>query len=193
MQTTFNLGIDIDGTVTCPTTFVPYLNQAFGKNLTYDDIYQYDLPPLLGVKQEEFLQWMQKQAGHIYKQAPAATSAQKVLTDWFNTHHLIYISARPPEHEKITCDWFQQQNIPYHQIELLGTSNKIERAKQLHINVFLEDRLDTANDLAEALNIPIILFDTPYNRQTQHQNVYRVRHWLEAQQELKNMYNLLLK
>ncbi|KHF31202.1 hypothetical protein LR68_00151 [Anoxybacillus sp. BCO1] len=26
-------GIDIDGTVTCPSTFIPYLNKSFQKNL----------------------------------------------------------------------------------------------------------------------------------------------------------------
>ena len=40
------LGIDIDGTVTSPETFVPYLNKSFGINITLNDMKEYDLTKL---------------------------------------------------------------------------------------------------------------------------------------------------
>ena len=39
-------GIDIDGTVTCPKTFIPYLNKSFNLKLTLEDINEYDLLPI---------------------------------------------------------------------------------------------------------------------------------------------------
>ena len=36
-------GIDIDGTVTCPTSLLPHINKQFGCNLVLDDIKEYDL------------------------------------------------------------------------------------------------------------------------------------------------------
>lgn len=31
-------GIDIDGTVTCPTSLIPFINKDFSLNITLDDI-----------------------------------------------------------------------------------------------------------------------------------------------------------
>ncbi|WP_338379247.1 hypothetical protein, partial [Enterococcus faecium] len=44
-------GIDIDGTVTCPSSMVPFLNEAFNLNITLDDVKQYDLMPLVSVSE----------------------------------------------------------------------------------------------------------------------------------------------
>jgi uncharacterized protein len=60
-----NFGIDIDGTVTCPTTFIPYLNQSFGLNLTLDDIKEYDLVPAVKVTEQELAKWFAENEANI--------------------------------------------------------------------------------------------------------------------------------
>ena len=42
-MTNVRFGIDIDGTVTCPTSLLPHINNAFKANLQLDDIKEYDL------------------------------------------------------------------------------------------------------------------------------------------------------
>ncbi|MDQ0339778.1 putative HAD superfamily protein [Caldalkalibacillus uzonensis] len=178
------LGIDIDGTVTDPATFVPYLNRAFNKNLTLNDITRYHLPPLLGVTDDEFWAWMKKHEEEIYARAPVADSAKDVLHELAGRHRLIYITARPPHLESVTRQWFKRYGLPYHHIELVGSHDKVEQAKQHGVELFLEDRLETANAMAEELDIPVILFNTPYNRGTAHRLIHRVHNWPEAKQKL---------
>ncbi len=50
---TKKFGIDIDGTVTSPETFVPHLNKAFNLNLTLEDITEYDFSPFVNVSPAE--------------------------------------------------------------------------------------------------------------------------------------------
>ena len=42
-------GIDIDGTVTSPSAILPFINKAFGMNITLADVKQYDLNPVVNV------------------------------------------------------------------------------------------------------------------------------------------------
>lgn len=181
-------GIDIDGTITDPATFVPHINEAFNKNLSFEQITSFHLPTVLGCTDEQFMDWMDKNEATIYAQSPLAPDAKKVLHEFHDYHTLIYISARPTKHSNLTQQWFDQHGIPYHTIDLLGSHKKIERAKQHNVHLFFEDKLDNANDLAEELNIPIILFDTPYNREATHKHVQRVKTWNEAKQFAHSMF-----
>jgi uncharacterized HAD superfamily protein len=187
MKKRWNLGIDIDGTVTDPATFVPYLNQAFNKQLLFEDITQFHLPPLYGITDQEFMEWFLKNEGDIYSKALLAEAAKDILNDLAQAHQLIYISARNQDHHQLTINWFEEHQLPYHQITLLGSHDKIDIAKEQQIEIFFEDKLDNANDIAEELDIPVLLFNTPYNQGNVHQHVNRVKHWREANDVIKHL------
>lgn len=175
------LGIDIDGTITCPTSFIPYINESFNKNLSLEDLVVYDLATVIGITNEEFIEWMRKNEPSIYKDAPLVDYALPVLEKWKELHTLTFISARNNLYQDITYSWFEQQNIPYHHIELIGTHNKLEAVKKHTIDIFFEDKHDNACDIAEECDIPVILFNTPYNQDPIHKNVIRVSNWKEAE------------
>ena len=59
-MTNVRFGIDIDGTVTSPTSLLPHINNAFKSNLQLDDIKEYDLTKAFTVSQEEFYDLVQK-------------------------------------------------------------------------------------------------------------------------------------
>lgn len=180
------LGIDIDGTVTCPTTFVPFINESFNKNITLDDIKEYNLIPLIGISEKEFWQWMDQNESRIYSESPLATFAKKTISGWHNQHELIYISARRNHLLDITYDWFSKHNIPFNHIELVGKHDKIEKVNEHNIDIFFEDNYDNACSISEGCNIPVLLFDTPYNRKTLPKNVHRVENWVEADEWVSN-------
>ena len=69
MMGKYRFGIDIDGTITNPDTFLPYLNKHFEKQLTLDDIVEYELSGVLGLTKQQFLDWMKVHEPNIYKQA----------------------------------------------------------------------------------------------------------------------------
>ncbi|WP_165981010.1 5' nucleotidase, NT5C type [Macrococcus lamae] len=181
----FRLGIDIDGTVTCPTALVPYLQKSFRKDLCYEDITAYDLGVVLNKTPEEMYDWFIANQEEIYINSPIAEGAAPILREWAKQHELYYISARYDYLGDITEQWFTSHDIPFHHIELTGSHDKIEAARRLNVDFFLEDKLDNAIDINQTLNIPVILFDTPYNQSELPNEVYRVKSWQEVNAVLK--------
>ncbi|MBT2754711.1 5' nucleotidase, NT5C type [Mesobacillus foraminis] len=173
-------GIDIDGTVTCPTSILPFLNKEFNLNVTLDDVKEYDLMPLVTVSEEEFSQWFSENEPVIYSQSPLAKGAKEVLKAWEKEHELYFISARGSHLLEVTSNWFTSNDLFYHHIELIGTHDKIEAAKTFGVDIFFEDKHDNAVTIHEECRIPVLLFDTPYNRDPLPEGVIRVHDWNEA-------------
>jgi uncharacterized protein len=181
-------GIDIDGTVTCPTSLLPHINEQFGCNLVLDDIKEYDLTKAFTVDEKIFYEWYKGAEAHIYKTSPAQEYAKEILTGWQAQYELYYISARGQQVYDSTLNWFKQQEIPYDHIELVGSHYKIESAKKFGVHAFFEDKHDNAVEIHEELDIPVILFDTPYNRKPIPDGVIRVYDWQEANKWIKQLF-----
>lgn len=183
-------GIDIDGTVTCPTSLVPHINKAFELNITLDDLTEYELTECLNIPQDLFYKWFIEAEPAIYSQSPMAQGAKAVLDKWKHIHELYFISARPRTVLDVTERWFTHHELEYHHIELIGSHDKISTAKKHNIELFFEDKHDNAVDISEALDIPVILFDTPYNRKPAPDSVIRVHSWKEADNWVKKWLQL---
>jgi uncharacterized HAD superfamily protein len=181
-------GIDIDGTVTCPTSLLPHINEQFGCNLVLDDIKEYDLTKAFTVDEKDFYEWYKNAEAHIYKTSPAQQYAKEILTSWQAQYELYYISARGHHVYDSTLDWFKQQEIPYDHIELVGSHYKIKTAKKFGVHAFFEDKHDNAVEIHEELDIPVILFDTPYNRKPIPEGVIRVYDWQDANNWIKKLF-----
>ena len=183
----YRFGVDIDGTVTSPATFIPHINKHFNKNLTLDDITEYELSAAAGIAKEDFWKWMHVNEQEIYETSELAIDAKLILSQWKESHELYYISARPADYTEITIDWFNRFQVPYDHIELIGKHNKLETVKNHKIDLFFEDKHDNACTIAEDCGIPVILMDTPYNQDPLHSFVYRVNNWLEAKEVAESL------
>ncbi|RKL68705.1 hypothetical protein CR203_01235 [Salipaludibacillus neizhouensis] len=184
----YRFGIDIDGTITNPDTFLPYLNKHFEKQLTLDDIVEYELSGVLGLTKQQFLDWMKVHEPNIYKQAEMAEHAKDTLLDWKKYHELYFISARPKEVKTVTEEWFHRLTVPYDHIELLGQHDKLNAVKKHNVDIFFEDKHDNACNIAEECHIPVILMNTPYNQLPVPSNVFRVADWKEAKQKVSTIF-----
>ncbi|NRD80774.1 hypothetical protein HPT25_25945 [Bacillus sp. BRMEA1] len=179
-------GIDIDGTVTSPESLIPFLNQSFGLNIAYEDITQYDLTPFVNVSEKELAKWFTENEPIIYANSPLALGAKPVLTQWQNIHEMYFISARSAELMEVTESWFKKHGLTFDHIELIGSHDKIESAKKHQVDIFFEDKHDNAVMIHEECQIPVILFNTPYNQDPIPQGVIRVYNWREANDWVKN-------
>ncbi|WNS81946.1 hypothetical protein RRU94_14390 [Domibacillus sp. DTU_2020_1001157_1_SI_ALB_TIR_016] len=173
-------GIDIDGTVTCPASLVPFLNEAFSLNITLEDIKQYDLSAALNIPPDKMRDWFDQTEPAIYAASPLAEGADSILAKWQKQFHLLFISARRQHLFDVTEKWFQDKQIYYDHIELIGSHDKVEAAKRHKVDIFFEDKHDNAVTLAEELHIPVVLFNTPYNQDPVPDRVVRVNNWHEA-------------
>ena len=181
MSKKVRFGIDIDGTVTCPSTLIPHINAQYNVNLTLDDITEYDFTCAFDVDKQHFQQWFKENEPAMYRVSTLASGAKEVLTAWQHQAELFYISARGENVLALTNDWFNEHNIPYDRITCIGKHDKLAVAKEQQVEAFFEDKHDNAVMLAEELQIPVILFDTPYNRLAVPNNVIRINNWYEAQ------------
>ncbi|MDG5470825.1 hypothetical protein P6709_03625 [Jeotgalibacillus sp. ET6] len=178
---TKRFGIDIDGTVTCPTSLIPHINEAFDKSLSLDDLTEYDLTKALpDISPDAFSKWFLKAEPAIYSSSPVVQHADEILEQWKDDHELFFISARSYKHIDLTMNWFLEKNIRYDHIELIGSHDKVKTAQKFNVDIFFEDKHDNAVMIHEECDIPVILFDTPYNREPIPQGVIRVNNWLDA-------------
>jgi len=173
-------GIDIDGTVTSPDSIIKFVNDDFNMNLTLEEITEYDLTPFVNINEKEFFTWFIKREPDIYRESPIASGASKVLKEWKKENHLFFISARARKMMEITQEWLEKHRIPFDHIELVGSHDKIAAARNLKVDIFLEDKHDNAVEIHEACGIPVLLFDAPYNRKPIPEGVFRVHSWEEA-------------
>ncbi|WP_391201896.1 hypothetical protein [Psychrobacillus sp. L4] len=183
-------GIDIDGTVTSPTSLLPHINSAFNCNLQLDDIKEYDLTKAFPVDEKVFYEWFRKTESTIYATSPIQPDAHTVLSAWKEKYELFFISARGENVMDVTINWFKEQELLYDHIELIGSHNKIETARKYGVHAFFEDKHDNAVEIHEELDIPVILFNTPYNQQSAPKGVIRVNNWMEANRWIENEFAL---
>ena len=181
-------GIDIDGTVTCPTSLLPHINKQYNLNLVLDDIKEYDLTKAVNIDPKQFFDWYKTAESHIYDMSPPQVYAKNILDQWKAKFELYYISARGNNVYDTTREWFKREAIPYDHIELIGSHHKIEAAREHGVHAFFEDKHDNAVDISEELDIPVILFDTPYNRKPIPDGVIRVSNWNEANDWIKRIF-----
>lgn len=173
-------GIDIDGTVTCPKSIIPFINKAFDMNIMYEDVNQYELTPFVNVSEKEFATWFAENEPIIYKGSPLAEGAGTILNKWKNEHELFFISARGSQLLDITIEWFLDKGLTFDHIELIGSHDKVATVKKHSVDIFFEDKHDNAVMIHEECQIPVILFDTPYNQEPLPKGVIRVNNWSEA-------------
>ena len=174
--------------MTCPTSLLPHINREYKVNLVLDDIIEYDLTKAFSVDEQQFYNWYKTVEDHIYDTSPPQEYAKKVLDNWKSQYELFYISARGENVYDTTYNWFKREAIPYDHIELIGSHYKIETAKKHKVHAFFEDKHDNAVDIHEELDIPVILFDTPYNRKAIPDGVKRVSNWQEANEWIKRLF-----
>src|SRR6185312_6614870 len=120
--------------------------------------------------------------------SPPQANAKEILEKWQSQYELFYISARGNHVYDTTRDWFKRESIPYDHIELIGSHYKIEAAKKHNVHAFFEDKHDNAVDISEELDIPVILFDTHYNRKPIPEDVIRVYDWQEANKWIQRLF-----
>lgn len=183
------IGIDIDGTVTSPSSLIPYINKKFERNLTLDHLTQYDLASLLKIEPKEFQEWYQTVEAEIYENSPIVDGALEVLKKWAEVADLYFISARPKSVLEVTKAWLVKEGVPHHHIELIGSHHKVETAKRLGVSLFLEDKHDNAVDISNECGIPVILFSTPYNQDPIPDSVLRMSSWEEADEFFQGWVN----
>jgi uncharacterized HAD superfamily protein len=174
------LGIDIDGTITTAYYWLDFFNKHFGTSLIPQDVLHYEHHIDLGISLEAFKQFRNENLVAIHRLAEPRDGAVNLVNRLQEDGHETYlITAREKSLRLLTQSWLKEEAIRYSKLFHLGSTEKVELAKRLGVELFLEDRYETALAMATS-GIPTLLFNTHYNQAKEHPLIVRVDDWDEA-------------
>ena len=182
-----NIGIDIDGTVTDPYGFIPFLNEIFGKNITKEQYTTLDWEQLYGTVEGDFYINFDNNYSYTYEAAEPAQFAVDVIKklEQSDDINVYFVTARRECLKEITAKWFDKYGINANNIYLLGPVKKSGKALELGCDIFIEDDPNNAMDIAKN-GIGVLLIDTNYNKDVECDNITRVRTWKEMDECISN-------
>lgn len=180
MQTMRGLSIciDIDGTVTEPHYWLRRANEHFGKEARPEEVACYEAHQALGIPEDDYAAFYDAYGEQLHAEAEIREGVQQVLNELFRSHSLHFVTARDERMRDVSLEWLEKHGVPLDSISLLGHPNKVQKARDLQSDLFLEDSLDNAMQLASA-GFRVLLVDCSYNQANLPPNVTRVKDWHE--------------
>lgn len=176
-----NICIDIDGTITDPYYWLSYANEYFNLNVTEDEVTEYAIHRVLNVEENAYLEFYEDLKVEIHSKQPLRKDAKEVLDILHKYNNLYFVTAREKSLEILTVSYLLGKEIPFDEVFVLGTHNKVPKAIELNCNVFIEDSYENAILLSE-YGFKVLLLDTNYNRLPLNSNITRVDNWNEILQ-----------
>lgn len=181
------IGIDIDGVI---SDFVSEFNKIILNKYNYplidSEIYLHDLYLVLGVKQEECIELIEKT---IEKDLNLVKDAKQVLDIIKKQNEIYILTARSIKFKETTIDWLKRKSIPYNKILFLNEGEKYSCIE--NFDIIIEDCLkDAINWRKKVKNV--IIFDRPWNKTLDvKKQLIRVKNWVEILkkiEEIKSQY-----
>ena len=182
-----NICIDIDGTITDPYFWLNIANRYFNKNVSIDKVTEYEIDKVMGVTREEYQEFHNKNKFEMHNEKVSLREgAKEIIEELIKTNNIYFVTARDMDLEISTYSFLKKNNIPYDNVFVLGSSYKVDMAKKLKCDVFIEDCYTNALNLSEN-GFKVLLLDTNYNRKPLNENIIKVVNWNEIFGIVKEM------
>ncbi len=173
------IGVDLDGVVVdvC-VPIINYLKRKKHIEYTHEHFTHYNTYEWANVTKEEMVKLFSGVAG--YRDAPLMPEV------WYSMHHLVQngfelvaVTSRPKSVEKYTMDWINKEQLPFSTVYFTDAHEKINIAKELEMEVFIEDNPVTATQMLDVCD-RVFIFDAKYNRHLVESNrLIRVYKWVD--------------
>ena len=173
-----NICIDIDGTITEAYYWLDVINKHFNKNVTVDQITEYEIHKVMGIGRAEYDRFYEKNKFKIHSKQQLREDVKKVIKELSILNNIYFVTARDESLTMLTYSYLKKNDLYYNEVFLLGNHYKVEKAKELNCDIFIEDNYDNAIQLSEA-GFKVLLMDTNYNRKKLTENTIRVYSWKE--------------
>jgi uncharacterized HAD superfamily protein len=181
-----SLCIDIDGTITEPCYWLSRANEYFNTNIQPKDVTIYEIHKLLGVEEDKYNQFYNLFGILLHKEAKIRIGAKDIINKLFEHHIIHFVTAREEIMREVSLEWLAMHQIPMDSITLLGSNDKVNQAKKLNCDIFIEDRYENAIQLAQA-GFEVLLIDCNYNKGGLPSNVTRVKTWFQIEKIIENL------
>lgn len=176
-----NICIDIDGTITDPYYWLDYANEYFNLEVAEKDVSSYNIAKILNVEECEYLKFYEENKFKIHAEEKLRDDAKSIIDILHSFNNIYFVTARDKSLELLTFVYLLDKEIPFDEVHVLGSCNKVPTAIDLDCDVFIEDSYDNAIELSNN-GFKVILMDTNYNKLPLNENITRVSNWNEVLQ-----------
>ncbi|WP_446898410.1 5' nucleotidase, NT5C type [Clostridium sp. LBM24168] len=178
--------IDIDGTITDPYYWLDSANRYFNKNVKPEEVIGYNVDRVMGVSRNEYLEFYERNKFQIHDAEPIREDASIIIRKLFDKNNIYFVTARGKDLEILTYHYLSRHGIPYDDVFVLGTTYKVDKARELQCDIFVEDSYENAVQLSKS-GFKVLLIDTNYNRNPLNENIIRVFNWDEIYGVIEEM------
>jgi uncharacterized HAD superfamily protein len=193
MQTTNPIYVDMDD-VLCETArgCLAIIEREFGIRVVYEQLLTFDLGKAcaLGAAETEELYRIVHRPDELLKLEPIE-GAMPILKQWFAAgYEIAIVTGRPPITYEASIEWLARQRVPYHSFTVVDkygrfatdntTAVTLSELASRRFSFAVEDSPTMAKYLAENMEVPVKLYDRPWNRTgVEHPRITRHIHWRE--------------
>lgn len=181
-----NICIDIDGTITDAYFWLEEANKYFNKSVTVDQVTEYFIHKVMNVEKLEYENFYEKNKFKIHSKQELREDVKISLKKLSMLHNLYFVTARDKSLTMLTHSYLKKNELYYDELFVLGSHYKVEKAKELNCNIFIEDSYDNAMQLSKA-GFKVLLMDTNYNRGKLNENIIRVYNWKEIYEKINKL------
>lgn len=173
------IGVDIDGVLANSLPlWVAELNKFFNKSKRLDEIHLYEIHKTYEITKADFDLFLESKGRLLMREPAPITGSSFYLGRLKQQHEICIISARDKKYYQETQGWLKKNGLPYDELLLLGSHEKMEFCLDKNLKVLVEDTLEIGIKVSAA-GIPVLLMDAPYNRGDLPELIYRKHSWEE--------------
>lgn len=160
-----NICIDIDGTMSSPYFFVPYLNIFTGKHIEIEDYTSTNWNIAYGPEYQDVYENFDERYSYIYEEVELLDGVKEVIDELVeNGDDIHFVTARDHIIDSITKKWLEENGIDSSKVYSLGgNEGKVDMARNLDCDYFIEDDPGNVKNLLLA-GFKVIIMDSNYNR-----------------------------
>lgn len=191
------IGIDIDNVISDSyPSYLARFNSLYKTTIKYEEISDfYYLEKFAGKAQKELAGFIDTLVVDESFQLtlPSYAGAKEVIRQWScEGKRIHYITARPKAAYQVTYNWLLAKGFwtGGTTLDMFDDKHhtkdyefKKEVVSKKAIDLMIEDSLI----IAQALDIPVILFDRPWNQGKLNSNIHRLKSWSEAEEFVRKL------
>lgn len=171
------IGVDIDNVIAdTEKKLRQLLSEERGITLAREDIRNYRLENIAGIGRDELSFIMDRfNNGSMFLDVEVIEGAGETIERLKERHRIIIVTSRPEKVAAITRQWLAKNYIAYDELHFVSNT----KVNGIPYDLFLEDQDNFATELADEGTF-VLLFDAPWNRDVEHENIERVYSWQDV-------------
>jgi uncharacterized HAD superfamily protein len=193
-----NIGIDIDGVLTDLERFAfnygcKYnVEEGIKTNINPEKYWEEEKFNWNSEQEEKF--WNRYLEGYI-RESKVREFAGEIIKNLHKEGHKIYIitarneSGLPQESygkmQEMTKQWLNQNEIEYDEIIFANDSEKLNQCKINNIDLMIEDSPNNILNISQ--EIPVIKYDSQYNKNAEGKNIITAYGWYQIYEIIKEI------